>query len=57
MPPMDAGLMGAPSPGAVSSDGDADLFNADLPSVSSVGSLADQVVSKPRSRWGGVLYQ
>ena len=42
LPPM----LPATSPGVDSSVGDADdLFNTDLPSVSSVGSLADKVVS------------
>ena len=42
LPPM----LPAASPGVDSSVGDADdLFNTDLPSVSSVGSLADKVVS------------
>ena len=41
IPPM----LPATSPGVVSSVGDADdLFNTDLPSVSSVGSLAEKVV-------------
>ena len=47
LPPMPDDLpLPARSPAGESSFGDAaDLFDADLPSVSSVGSLADRVVS------------